>query len=189
MKALALFVVMFLPALSWSSRAGVARRWLVGKVNSHERLRSDYYAHLKPQHRTVLRAWLRNRPYLRPATEEEDSVFKNDLKSIRQGIGKDANQYYSVGDFNRDGKEDFAVLLADRRNVEDGFALAVFNGPFHKKQYPAYYEEKFDSISNTYLVFNGVVKNHLFLGVFESDWYCMTLIPKGRRYSYKDCNR
>ncbi len=103
-------------------------------------------------------------------------------------MGKNVNQYYSVGDFNRDGKEDFAVLLADRLYVEDGFALAVFNGAFKKKQSPAYYEEEFDYISNSYLVFDGVIKNHLYLGAFESDWYCMTLIPKGRGYTYKDCD-
>ena len=151
--------------------------------------RRDYYAHLKPEHRTVLRAWLKNRPWLRPAIEEVDSVFKDEPKLIRAGIGKDVNQYYSVGDFNHDGKEDFAVLLADRRYLEDGFALAVFNGRLKKNQSPAYYEEKFDYISNSYLVFNDDGKKHLFLGVFESDWYCMTLLPRGRGYRYKDCNR
>lgn len=115
-------------------------------------------------------------------------MYRNDRASIVAGIGKKVNQYYSVGDFNRDGEEDFAVLLADRRYVEDGFAIAVFNGRSGGRQSPAYYEEKFDHISNSYLVFNGVVKNHLFLGVFEGDWYCMTLIPKRNGYTYSDCD-
>ena len=157
-------------------------------LNSSPKLKRGYYTHLKLEHQGVLKAWLKGKSWLRPALEEEDSIHLGDLQLIRQDIGKDVNQYYSVGDFNRDGNEDFAVILADRRYVEDGFTLAVFNGPFRENHSPAYYEEKFDHLHNSYLVFDGMVENHLYLGVFESDVYCMTLIPKGRGYTYKDCD-
>ncbi|MBC7910967.1 MAG: hypothetical protein H7Y30_10735 [Pyrinomonadaceae bacterium] len=170
-----------LPAITPAQNQASANR------NNFPKLKRDYYAHLKLEHQVVLKAWLKDKSWLRPAIEQEDSVFKDDLKLIRQGIGKVVNQYYSVGDFNRDGREDFAVLLADGRYIEDGFALAVFNGTFKANQSPAYYEEKFDYITNSYLVFNRTVNHHLYLGVFESDWYCMTLIPKGRGYTYRDC--
>jgi hypothetical protein len=79
--------------------------------------------------------------------------------------------------------------LIDTRKKRDigEFALLVFNGGGRGHYYPAYFERGFDGISNSYIAFNYKAKNRLYLGVFESDYYCMTLIPKGRKYTYKDC--
>jgi hypothetical protein len=42
---------------------------------------------------------------------------------MRKDWGKDFNPYYSIGDFNRDGKYDFAVLLVDLKKLrKDCFA-------------------------------------------------------------------
>ena len=38
-----------------------------------ERKSVDYFAHIKPEHREVLRGWLKSKPYLRPAVEEIDN--------------------------------------------------------------------------------------------------------------------
>jgi hypothetical protein len=183
----ALVFILLLSAL-YPLDDGVAQNQVSPAINKAAKPKRDYFAHLKPEHRAVLKAWLKDKPYLRPAIEEADSVYKDNRAAIPESIGKKVNQYYSVGDFNGDGKEDFAVLLADRRYADDGFALAVFNGKFSRGRVPAYYEEKFDYISNSYLVFDGVVKRRLFLGVFEGDWHCMTLIPSRKGYRYQDCN-
>jgi hypothetical protein len=162
----------------------------------------DYYTHLKPEHREVLQAWLKTKAYLRPAVEEIDnyifqeqykSDFEGNLRFLRESIGVNNNQYYSVGDMNRDGKEDFAVLLVDSRKQKvgkddiDHFALAIFNAPFKKGNVPAYYEDGLLGISNCYVVFDRVSKRHLFLGQLESDALCATYYPKGKTYYFKDC--
>ncbi len=159
----------------------------------------DYYAHLKPKHREVLREWLKTKTHLRPAVEEIDdnifqeqhkSDFESNLRFLRDSLGGNNYQYYSVGDMNRDGKEDFAVLLVDGRKQKDDdahFALAIFNAPFKKADAPAYYEDGLTGISNCYIVFDRISKNHLFLGMLESDVLCATYYPKGKTYYFKDC--
>jgi hypothetical protein len=47
---------------------------------------------------------------------------------MRRDLGKNVHTYYSVGDFNSDGRKDFAVLLVMKG--KDEVALAVFNAPF-----------------------------------------------------------
>lgn len=103
---------------------------------------------------------------------------------MRRDLGKNIHPYYSIGDFNGDGRKDFAVLLIVKG--KDEAALAVFNAPFRKAA-PAYFERKFEKMGNMYIAYNYMEKNRLYLGVFESDYYCMTLIPKGRKYTYEDC--
>ena len=84
----------------------------------------DHFAHLRPEHREVLQQWLKSRPFLRPAVEEIDSFvyqlesksdFEGNMKFVRDTVGENGHQYYSVGDMNHDGSQDFAVLLADSR--------------------------------------------------------------------------
>jgi hypothetical protein len=160
----------------------------------------DYFAHFNPQHREVLREWLKSKKYLRPAVEEIDSSYfengkvisEDDLQFLRETVGKDGYQYYSVGDMNHDRQKDFAVLLVDTRkpankDEPDYFALAIFNAPFKKGQRPNYYEEKLYGISNSYIVFDKMIEKYLFLGKFESDVYCATYYPKGKTYYFKDC--
>ncbi len=145
--------------------------------------RKDYFSHLQPQHRVALKKWLVNRAWLRPATEA-DCKDKGNLALMRQDLGKRVHPYYSVADFNHDGRKDFAVLLVVKGKGE--VALAVFNAPFTNYQ-PAYFERGFEKMGNMYIAYDYPIKNHLYLGVFESDYYCMTLIPKGRKYTYQDC--
>ncbi len=157
----------------------------------------DYLAHFKPQHREVLREWLKSKSYLRPAVEEVDSTYfengkiisEEGLKFLRETVGENGHQFYSVADMNRDGKEDFAVLLFSSRKQDDVnyFALAIFNAPFKKGQQPSYFEENLRGISNSYIVFDKMIEKHLFLGKFESDFYCITYFPKGKTYYFEDC--
>ena len=155
----------------------------LASCSAYSQTRKDYFSHLQPQHRVVLGKWLGNRAGLRPATED-DCEDKGNLALLRRDLGKSVHPYYSVADFNRDGRKDFAVLLMVKG--QDEVALAVFNAPFTKST-PAYFERGFEKMGNMYIAYNYPVRNHLYLGVFESDYYCMTLIPKGRRYTYRDC--
>ncbi|MGI8668689.1 MAG: hypothetical protein ACR2J3_02450 [Aridibacter sp.] len=158
----------------------------------------DYFAHFEPKHKEVMKEWLKKKPFLRPATEQIDSYvyqikdkenFEGNLKSIREYIGEKGTQYYSIGDFNQDGKDDFAVILFDSRSKEDDIktALAIYNAPFKKGQSPAYFEENLDRVSNLYITYDKMSPKHLYLGVFESDVYCATYYPKGNTYTFKDC--
>ncbi|MFN2456167.1 MAG: hypothetical protein ABR577_18335 [Pyrinomonadaceae bacterium] len=160
-------------------------------TNVAENKTIDYFAHIKPEHRGVLREWLKSKTFLRPAVEEIDSSdFEGNLKFIRDTIGENGYQYYSTGDMNRDGKADFAVLLVDsrkRKEEVDFFAMVIFNAPFRKGQKPAYYEENLYGISNSYIVYDLMTEKHLYLGKFESDVYCATYYPKGKTYYFKDC--
>ena len=168
----------------------------------------DYFAHIKPQHREILREWLKSKPYYRPGVEEiDDSMFheesyedkakfkenfEGNMKFLRETVGENGYQYYAVGDMNRDGKKDFAVLLVDTRNPgndddPDQFAMAIFNAPFKKGQKPNYFEEGLYGITNSYIVFNKMTRKFLYLGKLESDVLCATYYPKGKTYYFKDC--
>jgi hypothetical protein len=169
-------------------------------ANSSPTKNIDYYAHLKPKHREVLQEWLKSKTHLRPAAEEKDSTvydeewkstFESNMKMLRDTVGENGHQFYSVGDMNGDGKEDFAVLVVDSRkeneNDADRFGLAIFNAPFKVGQEPAYYEDNLYDIAACYIVFDKMGKKHLYLGKFESDVYCATYYPKGKTYHFKDC--
>ncbi len=166
----------------------------------------DYFAHIRSEHREVLRTWLKKVPYLRPGVEEIDGImfqeenyqdkvrmkenFEGEMTNLRESVGSHGYQYYAVGDMNHDGKKDFAVLLVDTRKQKDGndrFALAIFNAPFKSGQSPAYIEKGLIGISNSYITFDVMEKNHLYLGKFESDVYCATYYTKGKTYYFKDC--
>ena len=155
--------------------------------------------HMKPWHRDVLQSWLNTKLYLRQALEETDSStfedttdldFEANLRFLRDTVGQNGSQYYSVGDMNHDGKEDFAVLLVDTRKQKDEydrFALAIFNAPLKPGLAPAYFEEGLSGISNCYIVFDKMVPRYLYLGKLESDVYCATYFPKRKTYYFKDC--
>ncbi len=176
-------------------------------TNTAETKTVDYFAHFKPEHREVLREWLKSKPFLRPAVEEIDNSmfqeknyrdkanfkknFEGNMKMLRESVGGNGYQYYSVGDMNRDGKVDFAVLLVDCSSKGtdefDDFALAIFNAPFKVEQSPAYFEKDLSGVTNSYIVYNLMTEKHLYLGKFESDVLCATYYPKGKTYYFKDC--
>jgi hypothetical protein len=144
-------------------------------------------AYLRPEHKTVLERWLKEKRHLRLATES-DLTDNEDLEIWRKDWGKDFNPYYSIGDFNRDGKNDFAVLLVDLMNGENhGFAIAIFNAPFTNKKAPNYFEDGYTDLGRCYIVYNQMAKRRLYLGMSESDVYCVTFYPKGLRYYFRDC--
>ena len=122
------FTIAFQRRASAQPLCGFAFPWLMNKrlffialfiglmsFHLHAQTSKDYFSHLQPQHRDVLKKWLAHRPWLRPATED-DCEDKGNLALMRRDLGRKVHPYYSVADFNGDGKNDFAVLL-DRKST------------------------------------------------------------------------
>lgn len=138
----------------------------------------------RAQHREVLNQWLKTKPALRLATER-DCANKEGLAATRQENGKNYQPYYAVGDFNRDGREDFAVALVNDAKRSRRFAVAIFNGPFTagRASAPNFFTDGTDLSDGGLMWLSG---NRLLAGVFQSD-DCVRLLPRGRTYVMKSC--
>jgi hypothetical protein len=109
--------------------------------------------YIKDGHRPTLQEWLNSHPRYRPAVDADccDSNEVVAYSSAEHSENAENPQfYYADGDFNRDGLEDFAIVLIDTidpaRSVKTGpgdwiAALAVFNGPFYQLKPPAFFKE------------------------------------------------
>lgn len=138
-------------------------------------------SHLQAPHWAVVEEWLAKKPDLRLATVA-DCLNKDGLAATRKQFGKNYHPYYTVGDFNRDKRGDFAVALIDKRKKKNRFAVAIFNGSVAKIIAPAFFEEGWD-LSDGGLSDGG---GSLMAGTFESD-NCVILRPRGKKYVIKDC--
>lgn len=141
-------------------------------------------ADLRAPHRATVERWLQSKPALRLATEK-DCQNKAGLEASRQEYGQDYQPYYAVGDFNRDGQQDFAVALINPQKHSRRFAMAIFNGPFTQTRpgLPAFFAEGIDLSEGGLVVLSG---NRLVAGVFQSD-DCVVLRPRGKTYLMKAC--
>jgi len=151
-----------------------------------EAQRLDTISHLRPEHMEVVKRWLAASPRranLRVATER-DCRNREGLTEYRKQEGKNYNPYYAVGNFNRDGKEDFAVAFVNDRKRQRKFSLAIFNGPLSNNSVPAYIDENVDLSVMGF--FYGGKGGDLLLGEFESD-YCVILRPRGKTYKGQPC--
>lgn len=128
-------------------------------------------ADLKPAHAAVLKKWLAANSGWRLALEKD--YGKDNLNFLRQGEGDSARPFYVAEDFNRDKKEDFAVVLVKGKT----FAAAVFNAPFSNSK-PAFFTAKIESGDIVY--FNRSTKL-LLVGPYASDAGFM-LKPTGKTY-------
>jgi hypothetical protein len=144
--------------------------------------------YLDQQHRGVLQRWLVREPDLRVATDKDCGECENDIASQRRLSGAAYHPFYVAGDFNGDGKKDFAVALIEVEADAEGrasqkFAVAVFNAPFsHRKIEPAYFKDNLNLRDGG--LFFGPPRPRpyrLFIGLFSTD-DGLTLIPRGRKY-------
>lgn len=90
----------------------------------------------------------------------------------------------ATGDFNSDGVEDFAVALVDKSQLENVFALVVFNGPLKPgAQQPAFMEAG-RAFTGQGLSFGPPRPKpyRLIMGAFESEGG--VLQPKGKTYTW-----
>lgn len=141
-------------------------------------------ARLRPQHRAVVESFLARPRFaeFRLATDGDgyDPVM---LRHARRELGRRFDPIYAVGDFNRDGQEDFAVILR-RVNAGNGsMALAVFNGPFRRGRpvREAFFSADFQSGDMLFRRRMG-----LLIGPYQSD-NCYTLRSRGTTYRLEEC--
>jgi hypothetical protein len=85
-----------------------------------------------------------------------DVEDKERIDSLNDGFGEAKSPYYAVGDFNGDGRDDFAIAFVNMRQPKN-FAVAVFNGPFGRGRTvrPAYYDEKRFGTDDFLLTYGG----------------------------------
>jgi hypothetical protein len=136
----------------------------------------------------VLENWFKAHPGYRLAT---DAYCKcdEDIRNLRSGSGggwravPDYHPYVATGDFNGDGKEDFAVLVLKKSAAGSSFALAVFNGPLAAtNEKEAFFEENLPDSGQA--LFFGPPRPkpyRLVVGRFESD-SGFRLEPHGKSY-------
>lgn len=138
------------------------------------------------QHWAVLKRWLSSKSSFRLATEKDwkDSGLglEGQLEYAKDVWGKDWHPYYAVGDFNRDGKEDFAVALISLRRSKPQLAVAVFNAPLDINNEPVFFDESF--LITDWLYFR--TGDDLLVGPFESEGGMLQPRGKGYRIKYAE---
>ncbi|MDQ6652662.1 MAG: FG-GAP repeat protein [Acidobacteriota bacterium] len=143
-------------------------------------------SYLRPEHRAIVEQWLKLRSELRLATDA-DNTNKEGLAATRKEQGRNYHPYYAVGDFNGDGKEDFAVAFIKTRKSKSPFTVAIFNGPLVGNSVPAFTTD--DDLRSGGIFYKPKAKpkeGRLIVGIFESD-DCVILRPRGKTYVLKDC--
>jgi hypothetical protein len=121
--------------------------------------------------KTALSSWLSQNPDLRLANAG-DCDCADPVSDIRSGrAGAPALSAYdpdlAVGDFNGDGQQDFAILVAGQRDAKAA-TLAIFNGPFDGKPRPPAFVLKGETLAHIGL-FQTVKDHKLLVGHFESE--------------------
>ena len=141
-------------------------------------------SHIRLEHRAVLQGWLAHRPNLRVALER-DCADRQGLAAMRRERGRKYHPYYAVGDFNDDGREDFAVTLINKSKPSQAF-IVVFNDPADRNRSPALISDDF-AVSNGGLWVGSADRGQrLIAGPFESD-ACLVLQPTSKGYRWKGC--
>ena len=148
-------------------------------------------SYISAKHRQVLRRWLEREPNLWVATDENCGRCADDLANQRRVSGANYHPYYAVGDFNGDGKTDFAVALIELEEGGEGratqkFVVAVFNAPFSRHSVEPSFEKDNLNLRDGGLFFGPPRSRpyRLFIGVFASE-SGLRLEPHGRKYIAK----
>lgn len=170
------------------SAIAVSAVFILATVASGQKKQLPSY--ISAKHQQVLQKWLRREPNLRVATDEDCGRCADDLASQRRVSGANYHPYYVVGDFNGDGKTDFAVALIEveesGERVTQKFVVAVFNAPFSSRIAEPSFEKDNLNLRDGGLFFGPPRSRpyRLFIGVFASD-RGLTLEPRGRKYIAK----
>ena len=148
-------------------------------------------SYVSAKHQQVLQRWLKREPKLRVATDEDCGRCADDLAQQRRLSGAGYHPYYAVGDFNGDGKTDFAVALTEIEEGGEGrvtqkFVVAVFNGPFSRRDVEPAFEKDNLNLRDGGLFFGPPRSRpyRLFIGLFTTE-SGLTLEPRGRKYIAK----
>lgn len=118
---------------------------------------------LAAKHAEIVEKWLKTNSQWRIATDKD--YDRANLKYARQEKGKSFQPFYVAGDFNRDGSEDFAVIVR-RKNRKNRFAAVVFNAPFGKNGKHTFF---YDVLQADDMVIYNRENKTLYLAPFASD--------------------
>lgn len=129
---------------------------------------------LKPAHAKVLNTWLTANKDWRLTLEKDYGAAQLDF--FRKQSGGKLLPFYVAKDFNRDRKEDFAVILTDGKK----YAAAIFNAPFVGAK-PAFFT---DEIEAGDIVYYNPNTDRLLIGPYASD-AGFQIIPNGKTYKIK----
>lgn len=133
----------------------------------------DKFENIKPAHAEILAAWLKTKPHLKLARPGEFPA--DQLKRFRDWKkNPNAHPYYAAGDFNKDGREDFAVLLNNEKTGKER-SLAVFEAGSKAPDF--FNQEMFEH----FILSFDREKKVLYISSFESD-DGVILTPKGDSY-------
>src|ERR1039457_2967929 len=123
----------------------------------------------------VLVTWLSQHPEYRAAVDA-DCAFDEALR-----FNPGAHPYNATGDFNHDGKKDFAAAVINKKTGK--FAVLIFNGPIGGiPGKPAFFRADMDL--HGWGLFFGLSSEEpprLYLGVYNSD-FLTCFVPKGNTY-------
>jgi hypothetical protein len=144
---------------------------------------------LPPTHKKAVDSWVSANPGFRIAKESDCGDCEEQIQMIRRGFGgawkavPNYDPYYAVGDFNSDGKTDFAIAVIASKRTDKRFRILVFNGPFDDSldHQPAFVSE-FMKLTGQGLFFGPPRPKpyRLLVGAFESEG--ILLVPKGHGY-------
>ena len=131
------------------------------------------FAHLKPEHAVSLKTWMAQHKEWEPAQESD---YKRELLEYakQDESRKNYHPYRAVGDFNRDGKEDFGIGLVDSKTRKK-LAFAVFNAPLNGEK-AAFFTDRVER--DDIIIFNN---GYLYIGPDYSD-SGFSLEPRGNTY-------
>ncbi len=134
------------------------------------------FAHLKPEHAAALKAWMAQHKGWEPAQEAD---YPPDLLEYAKAdkTRQNYHPYRAIGDFNRDGREDFGVGLVQSKNRKK-LAFAVFNAPFNGGK-AAFFTGQ--TQSDDIILYH---EGNLYLGADYSD-SGYVLEPDGNKYKVK----
>ena len=147
---------------------------------------------LPSTHASALQEFLTKHPELQFLSERE--MDKEILKDMRKNFGARLTPYYRTGDFNRDGIQDFAMILAkdgppsqdagseiaETHRYRHEITIVIFNGQKRRGFRPAF-------VKNTtaplvcFLYGTYEKKKRLYFAVYETDEHFM-MSPAGKGY-------
>lgn len=148
-------------------------------------------ADLKPAHAAELQKYLAKDKTV--GFLQEYAFDEEGLKYLREAFHKGMMPYYLTGDFNRDRRPDFAVILgrtgkpkfeseeeAASRKTDVNLRLVVFNGT--KKGFTVAHTEDLEAPLTCFISLSDDKKRQLYFAVSESDADTFMLTPAGKGY-------
>jgi hypothetical protein len=138
-----------------------------------------------PAQRAALQSFISRNPSYQFIPETRFDAETLSAARNQWGFGRNFKPYYQTGDFNRDGRGDFAVILLSGRNVDDpnrGLHVVVFNGVQGNTYRVAHIEREEFSTA----LFINTRRNRLHVGIMETD-SVGCFVPAGRGYIVEPC--